>query len=92
MGERAISPYTVDSHNRICYYCLMDHVGFDVVDLNTRKVPYRVFAGKEHIPHRTHGSALNPDETELWISDQVGKKLWVFDATQMPPKELGTVG
>jgi putative pyrroloquinoline-quinone binding quinoprotein len=91
VGERAISPYTVDSQNRICYYCLMDHVGFDVLDLNTGKVPYRVFAGKEHIPHRTHGSALTPDETELWISDQVGKKLWIFDATQMPPKELGTV-
>ena len=38
-----------------------------------------------------HGSALTPDETELWISDQVGKKLWIYDATQMPPKEQGIV-
>src|SRR5437868_1036242 len=52
VGERAISPYTVDSRNRICYYCLMDHVGFDVLDLKSGKAPYRVFAGKEHIPHR----------------------------------------
>ena len=27
----------------------------------------------------------------MWISDQVGKKLWIYDATQMPPKEQGTV-
>jgi outer membrane protein assembly factor BamB len=91
VGEAAISPYTVDSRNRICYYCLMNHVGFDVLDLETGKVPYRVFAGKEHIAHRTHGSALTPDETELWITDQIGKKLWVYDATKMPPVETGTI-
>ena len=40
---------------------------------------HRVFAGDKQIPHRTHGSALTPDETELWISDQVGQKLFIFD-------------
>ena len=33
----------------------------------------------------THGAGLTPDETELWISDQKGKKLFIFDATKMPP-------
>jgi DNA-binding beta-propeller fold protein YncE len=91
VGERGIFPYTMDSHNRIAYVCLGDHVGFDVVDLETGKVPYRIFAGKEHIPHRTHGAALTPDETELWISDQVGKKLFIYDATKMPPEPKGEV-
>jgi hypothetical protein len=91
VGERAIFPFTMDSHNRIAYVCLGDHVGFDVVDLKTGKVPYRVFAGKEHIAHRTHGAALTPDETELWISDQVGKKLFIYDATKMPPEPKGEV-
>jgi hypothetical protein len=81
----------MDSHNRTAYVCLGDHVGFDVVDLKTGKVPYRVFAGKEHIPHRTHGAALTPDESELWISDQVGKKLFIYDATKMPPAPKGEV-
>ena len=39
----------------------------------------------------THGAGLTPDETELWISDQKGKKLFIFDATQMPPTPKGHV-
>jgi hypothetical protein len=91
VGERGIFPYTVDSRNRFAYVCLGDHVGFDIVDLETGKVPHRVFAGKEHIAHRTHGAALTPDERELWISDQVGKKLFIYDATKMPPEPKGDV-
>jgi DNA-binding beta-propeller fold protein YncE len=91
VGERGIFPYTVDSRNRIAYVCLGNHVGFDVVDLETGKVPHRVYAGKEPIAHRTHGAALTPDETELWISDQVGKKLFIYDATKMPPEPKGEV-
>ena len=91
VGERGIFPYTMDSANRIAYVCLGDHVGFDVVDLEKGEVLHRVFAGEEKIPHRTHGSALTPDETELWISDQKGKKLFIFDATKMPPVETGHV-
>src|ERR1051326_1374199 len=92
VGERGIFPYTVDSRNRIAYVCLGSHVGFDILDLETGKVLHRVLAGKEPIPHRTHGAALTPDETELWISDQVGKKLFIYDATKMPPVPKGEVG
>ena len=75
VGERGIFPYTMDSRQKIGYVCLGDHVGFDVVDLQAGKALHRVFAGDKQIPHRTHGVALTPDETELWISDQVGQKL-----------------
>jgi hypothetical protein len=91
VGERGIFPYTMDSKNKIGYICLGDHVGFDVVDLKAGKVLHRVFVGPEKIAHRTHGSALTPDEKELWISDQVGKKLFIFDATKMPPTQTGQV-
>jgi DNA-binding beta-propeller fold protein YncE len=93
VGERGIFPYTVDSRNRIGYVCLGNHVGFDVVDLEAGKALHRVFAGEKGkpIPHRTHGAALTPDETELWISDQVGKKLFIYDATRMPPVPKGEV-
>src|SRR2546425_1251064 len=91
VGERGIFPYTMDSRNRIGYVCLGDHVGFDVVNLQTGKVLHRVLAGDAPIAHRTHGSALTPDETELWISDQVGRKLFIFDATKMPPTPKGQV-
>ena len=91
VGESGVFPFTLDSRNRFAYVCLGKHVGFDVVDLRTGEVPHRVLAGSEPIPHRTHGAALTPDEKELWISDQEGKKLFIFDATEMPPKEIGHV-
>ena len=91
VGERGIFPYTLDSRNQIGYVCLGNHVGFDVVNLETGKILHRVFAGDQPIPHRTHGAALNPDETELWISDQKGQKLFIFDATKMPPEPKGHV-
>jgi hypothetical protein len=92
VGESGVFPFTVDYANHFAYVCLGKHVGFDVVDLKTGEVPYRVFAHDEThtktIPNRTHGAALTPDEKELWISDQVGKKLFIFDNTQTPPREI----
>ena len=96
VGERGVFPFTVDSRNRYAYVCLGGHVGFDVVDLKTGEVPHRVFAHDvvthdKLIPHRTHGAGLTPDEKELWISDQDGKKLFIFDVTQTPPREAAHV-
>ncbi|MCZ2150953.1 MAG: hypothetical protein LC126_24665 [Bryobacterales bacterium] len=91
VGERGIFPYTMDSRQRIGYICLGDHVGFDIVNLQTGKVLQRVLAGDAPIAHRTHGAALTPDERELWISDQVGRKLFIFDATKMPPAPEGHI-
>jgi DNA-binding beta-propeller fold protein YncE len=92
VGEAGVFPYTVDSKNRYAYVCLGKHVGVDVVDLEQGKAIHRVMANADApISHRTHGAALTPDESELWISDQDGKKLFIFDATQMPPKQTGHI-
>ncbi len=95
VGERGVFPFTVDSRNRSAYICLGQHVGFDVLDLRKGKMIHRVMAADpgngQTIAHRTHGAGLTPDEKELWISDQDGKKLFIFDATQMPPKQSGHV-
>jgi hypothetical protein len=81
VGESGVFPYTVNSANTRAYVCLGKHAGFDVVDLETGK----------KIKHRTHGAGMNPGETELWISDQKGKKLFIFDLTQSPPAPKGHV-
>lgn len=91
VGERGIFPFTIDGKGEIGYICLGAHVGFDVVNLKTGEKLHRVFAGEEKIPHRTHGVGLTPDETELWISDQRGQKLFIYDATQTPPAPKGSV-
>ena len=90
-GGNGVFPFTVDSANRYAYVCLGDHVGFDVIDLEKGEAIHRVFVEGERIPHRTHGAALTPDEDELWISDQEGQKLFIFDATKMPPEQKGQV-
>ena len=93
VGERGIFPYTMDSRQKIGYICLGNHVGFDVVDLQQGKALHRVFVEENgaKIPNRTHGAGLTPDETELWISDQKGQKLFIYDATKMPPTPKGRV-
>lgn len=91
VGESGVFPFTIDRANRRAYVCLGKHVGFDVVDLNSGTATHRVLVGSDPIPHRTHGVALSPDERELWISDQDGKRLYIFDATISPPKEIGHV-
>ena len=91
VGERGVFPFTIDSKENYAYVCLGNHVGFDVVDLKTGKAIHRIFAGDEKIPHRTHGVGLTPDETEIWISDQKGKRLFIFDATKRPPAPKGHV-
>lgn len=91
VGEYGVFPYTVNSRNNIAYVCLGKHVGFDVVNLQTGEILHRVLAGNEPVPHRTHGAALTPDERELWISDQKGQRLFIFDVTKMPPQPKGHV-
>ena len=92
VGESGIFPYTVTSDNSIAYVCLGDHVGFDVVDLKQGKRLHRVFANPGNpIENRSHGATLTPDGTELWIDDRQHNRTFYFDATQMPPKQLGHV-
>jgi hypothetical protein len=90
-GESSIFPFTIDSRNRYAYVSLGTHIGFDVVDLTQGKHLYRVYVGPELVHARTHGAGLTPDETELWISDQTGRRLYIFDATKMPPAPKGHV-
>jgi hypothetical protein len=96
VGESGVFPFTIDRQQRYAYVCLGKHVGFDVVDLKTGEVLHRVWAhdAETHstlIAHRTHGVGLTPDEREIWASDQDGKMLFIFDNTQMPPREVGHV-
>ena len=39
----------------------------------------------------SHGIGLTPDETEIWVVDALNKRLHVFDATVMPPKQVASL-
>jgi hypothetical protein len=34
---------------------------------------------------------MTPDEKEVWLTNPNEKRLWVFDATVMPPKRLRSI-
>src|SRR4029079_12432444 len=91
IGEYGVFPMTVNSAGTRAYVCLGKHVGFDVADLTKGTVLARVLGGDGNLERRTHGVALTPDEKELWISDQGGKRLYIFDNTVWPPKETAHV-
>lgn len=93
VGEQGVFPFTVTSDNSRAFVCLGAHVGVDVVDLTAGKIIHRLFAinpddGKK-ISHRTHGAGMTPDQSQLWLSDQQGKRLYTFDMTVTPPKQTG---
>ena len=94
IGGKGVFPFTVNHANSRAFVCLGGHVGVDIADIASGKVLHRIMAvddaGRE-IPHRTHGCGLTPDETELWLSDQSGTRLYIFDATKMPPVQTGSV-
>jgi hypothetical protein len=87
IGESGVFPFTVNSRHTLAFVCLGQHVGVDIADLESGKVLHRVLAANGTLNRRTHGAALTPDERELWLSDQGGKRLYIFDATVMPPVE-----
>jgi hypothetical protein len=72
-------------------------LGFEIGDLKTGKVLHRIElpGSKPGTEKRhgcpSHGIALTPDETELWLTDAANNLMHIFDATVMPPKETATI-
>jgi len=95
--SKPIRPFTVNGSGTLVFANVNDLAGFEVGDLRTGKVLHRVeFQGyKPGLLKRhgcpSHGVALTPDETELWVVDGANNAVHVFDATVMPPKQVATV-
>ena len=90
--SNVIRPFTVNGSNTLCFVNLNDLLGFEVGDIRTGKKLYRVEIPGEKGPVKrhgcpSHGIAMNPEETELWVADGPHNKIYVFDATVMPPKQ-----
>jgi DNA-binding beta-propeller fold protein YncE len=87
-------PFVINGSRSLCFASVNGLLGFEVADLATGNVIYRVEVhGFRTGPVRahgcpTHGVGLTPDETELWAVDAANKCLHVFDVTLMPPKPL----
>jgi DNA-binding beta-propeller fold protein YncE len=72
-------------------------LGFEIGDLQTGKMLARVevqgFARGPVKRHGcpSHGVGLTPDEKEVWVVDAANKRVHLFDATVVPPKQLTSI-
>lgn len=93
----AIRPFTIDADNKYCYVNVNELLGFEVGDLRTGKVLHRVeVEGYSKGPVKrhgcpSHGIGLTPDGRQLWVVDAFNKKVHVFDATVMPPRQEASI-
>ena len=77
-----VSPYCINGAETLCFVNCKG-VAFEVGDIRTGKMLHRVEVRPNNF---SHGVGLRPDEKEVWLSDPAEKKLWIYDATVMPPK------
>jgi hypothetical protein len=89
----AIRPFTVNGSQTLVFVCVNELLGFEVGDLKTGKMLHRVeVEGLQKGPVKrhgcpSHGIALTPDETEIWVCDATNQRLHVFDVTVSPPRQ-----
>ncbi|PYV10517.1 MAG: hypothetical protein DMG07_20985 [Acidobacteria bacterium] len=93
----SIRPFTVNGRQTLCFVNVNELLGFEVGDIQTGKKLHRVeVRGFERGPVKrhgcpSHGIGLTPDERELWLTDAANRRLHIFDATVMPPKQLTSI-
>jgi DNA-binding beta-propeller fold protein YncE len=92
-----IRPFTVNGRQTLCFVNIDGLLGFEVGDLKTGKMLHRVeVQGFSQGPVKrhgcpSHGIALSPDESELWLADAANSRVHIFDATSMPPKQVASI-
>jgi DNA-binding beta-propeller fold protein YncE len=92
-----IRPFTVNGSNTLCFVNINGLAGFEVGDIETGKKLYHVeIEGAKPGPVKrhgcpSHGIALTPDEKELWVADGANNRIYIFDATAKPPKQMSSI-
>jgi DNA-binding beta-propeller fold protein YncE len=93
----SIRPFTVNGKQTLCFVNVNELLGFEVGDLKTGKMLHRVeVSGVQKGPVKrhgcpSHGVGLTPDEREVWVVDGANEKVHFFDATMMPPRQIGSL-
>ena len=82
-------PYVVSPDGKTLFVAVSELHGFDIVDISGKKVLERVEMPAEHpTPHpleyesadtRTHGLALTPDGSELWVTSLLDDCVYIYD-------------
>lgn len=93
----SIRPFTVNGKQTLCFVNVNDLLGFEIGDLKTGKMLHRVeVSGVQKGPVKrhgcpSHGVGLTPDEREVWVVDGANQQVHFFDATSLPPRQIGSL-
>jgi YVTN family beta-propeller protein len=82
-------PYTVSSDGNTMFVAVATQHGFNVIDVPSKKLISRVVIPSENAKLRplqyetpdtlTHGLALTPDGSELWVSSLLDDRMYIYD-------------
>ena len=94
-----VRPFTVNGTGTLIYANVNDLLGFQIGDVETGEVIHTVevegygWARERLRGHGcpSHGIALSPDETEVWVVDGANSSVHVFDNTVMPPRQMTSI-
>jgi len=92
-----IRPFTINGSQTLVFVNINELLGFEIGDLKSGKMLHRVeVEGFKQGPVKrhgcpSHGIGLTPDEKEIWLTDASNRRLHVFDATVMPPKQVESI-
>lgn len=93
----SIRPFTINSSQTRVYVCINELLGFEVGDLKSGEKLHRIeVAGFAKGPVKrhgcpSHGIGMTPDESEIWVTDAHNRRLHIFDAKVMPPKQMTSI-
>lgn len=95
-GPKGIRPFAISRDEKECYVNLDGILGYEIGDLSTGARKGRVeVKGYESLrgSHLTtsHGINLPPHKNEIWVSNDAGPFIHIFDADQTPHKQVADI-
>ncbi len=95
-GPKGIRPFAISADDHYCYVNLDGVLGYEIGDLESGKRIGRVeIQGFEKIrgQHLTasHGVNITPDQKEIWVSNDAGPYIHVFDRTVTPHQQIANI-
>ncbi len=88
-----VRPFTINGKETLAFVNVNRFLGFEVGDIVSGKKLYTVGVPgypeakwKNELHVQSHGVALSPDETEVWVVDGLSDSLHIFDVTGLPGK------
>jgi DNA-binding beta-propeller fold protein YncE len=92
-----VRPFTINGRQTLVFANVNSLLGFEVGDLQSGRMLWRVPV-QGYTPgwvrlHSTpsHGIALSPDQRQVWVVDAANRRVHLFDATVMPPRQFTSI-